>query len=98
MPSRFLLSLVAALAIGTPAFAGGYRATLATPAAEPQMIARDLLWTCDGATCRTRTISNSRPRIVCQALVRKAGPVSAFVAEDAPLAAADLAACNAVAR
>lgn len=101
-PRTHLLSIAGAVAIGgltlwssAATAAGGtyYRAELAGTAPEARFVARDVVWTCKGASCIANQ-GTSRPLIMCSALVKKAGPVASFTAGGKALDAAELAGCN----
>lgn len=80
----------------TPANAAGgayYRAELASPAPAAKFVARDIVWSCDGAACGAGR-GSSRPLLICAGLAKKAGEVKSFVADGKALEADDLARCN----
>lgn len=85
----------AVLTPSTANAAGGayYRAELANPAATGKFVARDIVWSCDGANCGAGR-GTSRPLLICAGLAKKAGEVKSFVADGKPLEAEDLARCN----
>lgn len=70
-----------------------YRAEFVQPIAASQIVEKDLLWSCVGQTCQAEE-SNSRDAIICGALVRKLGPVSAFAAGGTAFDEKKLADCN----
>lgn len=73
---------------------GYYRATLASPLAEPrQEILNGVVWHCEGASC-TGSKSGSRSVIVCGRLVNKLGEVTRFADAEGELDAEALARCN----
>lgn len=72
---------------------GFYQVTLATPAKQAQFVARDLLWKCAGGQC-SASKGASRPAIICAAVAKAVGPLSAFTADAQAFDAAQLAACN----
>lgn len=79
-----------------PALAQGgtyYRAELAHPAAAPQIVEKGLLWSCSRQSC-SASQSNSRDTIICGALARRLGPLSAFSADGKSFDATKLAECN----
>jgi len=96
-----LLPIVAAAAatlfIAPAAFAGGYSATPATGGAA-SFVARDVLFKCGADGCVAAKASNSRPAIVCAAVVKEVGAVSSFAADGAAFDAEALAKCNARAK
>lgn len=81
---------------GASAAGGGayYRAELAGPASAARFVARDVVWACKGTSCIAGQ-GNSRPLIMCSSLVKAAGPVASFVANEKALDADELARCNA---
>ena len=70
-----------------------YRAELAQPAAQPRVIAGDLVWACSGNSCVAGK-GTSRPLRICRELNRKFGEVTNFTAKGELLAVEDLAKCN----
>ena len=84
-----------ALVPASASAAGGayYRAELATPAPAAKFVARDIVWSCDGAACGAGR-GSSRPLLICASLAKKAGEVKSFVADGKALEADDLARCN----
>lgn len=92
---------IAALAALSPVLApipataqtGFYQASFAGPVGKSQLVAKDLLWACAGDSCIADR-SNSRPAIVCSALARAAGPLTAFAAGGDALGPEQLARCN----
>lgn len=98
LAQRFSLAgaaLIGALAVSPATAAGGsyYRAELAKPTPEARFVARDVVWLCEGAAC-TAARGTSRPMMMCAALVKKAGPVTGFIANGKALEAGELARCN----
>ena len=94
-----LISAAAFGSVAGPAFANAphYRAQpVAAPGAE-RVVARDLAWRCGAGGCVAAS-SNSRPAIVCAALVREVGRLSSFAAGGRVLSAEELQKCNARAR
>jgi hypothetical protein len=89
--SALFVSALAVLA--APAAAASYSATLASPATG-RVVARDTNWACGAAGCQVSTVE-SRPAVLCQALVKKAGKVEAFLVDGRAFGEADLAKCNA---
>ena len=95
-PLRASVLAVAALAAAPSIAAGnGYNATLATAPAE-KVMAAGTVFVCKGADCTARETSSS-PARVCAALVKEAGPVSAFSFAGKAFDDAKLAKCNAAA-
>ena len=70
-----------------------YRAELAQPAAQPKVIAGDLVWACNGTSC-VADKGTSRPLRICRDLNRKFGEVTNFTAKGELLPAEDLEKCN----
>ncbi len=87
--------LAAALAPVAADAAGGsyYRAELASPAPKAKFVARDVVWSCDGANCVAGR-GTSRPLIMCSSLAREAGEVKSFAINGTAIAAEELARCN----
>lgn len=80
----------------TAAQAGGlYRATLATPVAEPRHeVLGTALWRCEGENCRASS-ETSGPANSCVRVVREFGPVTSFVTTRGEFTAEQLERCNA---
>ena len=101
--SSLLAFGLAAAATATPATAAAaagpqqYRAELATPAAKPKLVARDIVWRCAGDAC-VAPQGNSRPASDCAALADKVGALRSFSVAGEALDAAALEKCNARAR
>jgi hypothetical protein len=93
---RLLLTLGSVLLAAVPAAATNYSATLAKPATG-LLVARDIAWTCSATGCEGST-ENSRPAVLCQSLAKRAGWIDSFTVDGRPIAAADLARCNATAK
>lgn len=70
-----------------------YRAELAQPAAQPRVIAGDLIWACSGTSC-VADKGTSRPLRICRELNRKFGEVTNFTAKGEVLPAEELEKCN----
>lgn len=90
------LPILAAVLVPVAAGAAGgsyYRAELASPAPKAKFVARDVVWSCDGANCVAGR-GTSRPLIMCASLAREAGEVKSFTINGAAIAAEDLARCN----
>lgn len=97
---RLLPVLAAAAAtffVAPAAFAAGYSAMPTTSVAE-SFVAKDVLFKCGADGCVAAKASNSRPAIVCAAVVREIGAVSSFTAAGTPFDADALARCNARAK
>jgi len=88
----FFAAVIAPVAAGA---AGGsyYRAELASPAPKAKFVARDVVWSCDGANCGAGR-GTSRPLIMCTSLAREAGEVKSFTVNGTAIAPEDLARCN----
>ena len=93
----YTVSTFGVLTAPSPAQAGTtanhYVATLAAPASDNRIIAKNTVWSCEGTTC-VAAESNSRPVRVCRDLQRKVGTIATFSAEGEALEASDLARCN----
>jgi hypothetical protein len=70
-----------------------YRAELAQPAADSQVIAGVVLWMCEGTQCFAGK-STSRPEVMCKRLARETSAVMRFSFAGEELSAEDLARCN----
>ena len=77
--------------------AASYSAITASPSAEAKIIGRDIVWRCGPDSCAGAT-DGSRPLVLCQGLAKKAGRIEKFVADGSALSAAELTACNALAK
>ena len=94
--TRVAAFIVAATLIAAPAFAGTYSAKpVAAPL--PQIIGKDISWTCAGGSCRGSTEA-SRPLVLCQDLAKHAGRIESFTADGQALSAEQLAKCNTAAK
>jgi hypothetical protein len=93
---RAVLIASAAVLAAAPAVAANYSAKLASPAAG-HIVARDVNWACDGAACQGAT-DESRPAVLCQALVKQAGKVESFAVDGRAFSEAELGKCNASAK
>jgi len=93
---RAVLIASAAVLAAAPAAAANYSAKLASPAAG-HIVARDVNWACDGAACQGAT-DESRPAVLCQALVKQAGKVESFAVDGRAFSEAELGKCNASAK
>ena len=91
-----MLYLAAALAMASAA-PGFYSAEPAATPAVTRFVIRDTMWQCGPGAC-TGGKSNSRPAIVCAALVKEVGAVRGFTAAGKPLTPQELEKCNAAAR
>jgi hypothetical protein len=89
--------LILACAIDAPAAAREdspyYRAELAQPAADRQVIAGGMLWLCDGTQC-VAAKGTSRPAVMCKRLAEATSAVVRFSYGDEELDADGLARCN----
>jgi hypothetical protein len=97
LPHLIAAALIATPLAAAPALAqsAGMQAEFAAPFERAQeLVISGKAWNCSGTTCVTRS-SDARPAVACRKLARKVGrPVARFAAAQAPLAPADLAACN----
>jgi hypothetical protein len=93
---RTVLIASAAMLAAAPAAAATYSARLASPAAG-HIVARDINWACAGAACQGAT-EESRPPVLCQALVKQAGKVETFAVDGRVFSDAELGKCNASAK
>lgn len=93
---RSFLALGAIAAIGAPAAAATYSATLSAPTTG-RVIAHDISWNCGGSSCQGVT-ENSRPAVLCQSLAKRAGRVESFLVDGRPIPAPELDRCNASAK
>ena len=92
--SLLLLPLLAGLAV--PAAGASYSAKLAVPTAQ-RIIARDILWACGSDACQGAT-AESRPAVLCESLVRRAGKVESFLVDGRAFSSSELDKCNASAK
>ena len=99
MPRQILpvpLALFAFVSCGLATAAGAeplYTASLATPATK-HVIVRDTAWNCTGATCAAIRTATSPDAVVCAAVAKKLGPLTAFAAGDTNFDAAQIDKCN----
>ena len=103
LPKLPVLLLAAVTAAGVATFTAApasasagtayYRATPAAAPASPQLVAKELLWSCASDSCIAGK-SASRPAIICSALVKVLGPVTAFSAGGQDFDPATLEKCN----
>ena len=71
-----------------PAAAANYSATLTKPASG-RFITRDISWNCGPAACQGST-EESRPAVLCEGLVKKAGRVDSFLVDGRAFTSAEL--------
>jgi hypothetical protein len=71
-----------------------FSAELASPVEKTTKIIQGVVWQCEGTVCNG-TKATSRPINACIRLSRKMGDVATFTTRSEPMAAEDLAACNA---
>ena len=90
------LFALAALA-AAPAMAGTYSAKPAVQPDTARIVGKNIVWTCAAGSCRGTTEA-SRPLVICQNLARHAGRIESFLVDGQPLAADQMAKCNASAR
>ncbi len=89
------LLFAGAAANAQPRTAGAfYTAELSQPATASRIVAGGLAWNCAGTSC-TAPRGASRPAIVCARLVREAGQIVRFSADNAAFDEATMARCNA---
>jgi hypothetical protein len=89
-------SMIAALCLTVPAYAGTYAATPVAKGEQPsRVITRDLAWSLKNGAFVGRT-DQSRPLVLCQGLAKKVGPLSSFKVDGRALGSAELAKCNGV--
>ena len=88
--------VLSALIAAVPAGAASYSAKLAAPASG-RIIARDIVWNCGPAACQGAT-DESRPLVLCQSLVKRAGRVDSFVVDGRAVSPGELDRCNAAAK
>jgi hypothetical protein len=91
----FYLAATLIAASAAPAF--HYAAEPVAAPAAAKLVIRDTMWRCGPSGCGGSE-SNSRPSIVCAALVKEIGPLRSFTAAGKPFAAEELEKCNAAAR
>ncbi len=98
VPAAFATAFAAAsLSAAIPAIAasaGFYQAELAAAPAKASFVAKNMVWNCAGTACAAASRSPSRPVIVCGALARQVGPLTAFAAGGTTLTSDELARCN----
>ncbi len=89
---------IALLALAsTPALANHYQARPSGLPAVAKFVAKDVVWKCGDGGCSAGK-SNSRPAIVCAALVKQVGRIDSFTAGGEALPADQLEKCNGRAR
>jgi hypothetical protein len=76
--------------------ASSYSAKPSTPVSQ-RIIGRDIVWTCGPDACQGST-EESRPAVLCEGLVKKAGHVDSFLVDGRAFTAAELDRCNAAAK
>lgn len=89
--------LIAVLALIVQPATAHYRAEPTTSPAAARPIVRGQMWTCAGGTCTTG-VGDSRPAIVCAALVRELGALRSFTVRGRAFSAEELSRCNRRAR
>ena len=89
---RSTLVVTALIAVASPAAAATYSAKLAAPVSG-RIIARDISWACSSETCQGAT-QESRPAVLCEGLVKRAGKVERFLVDGRAFSEAELAKCN----
>jgi hypothetical protein len=93
---RPVLLVSALVAFAAPAAAATYSAKLSSPAPD-HIVARDMNWACASSSCQGAT-DESRPAVLCQALVKQAGRVESFAVDGRSFSDAELEKCNASAK
>jgi hypothetical protein len=93
---RSVMLLSALGAIAAPAAGATYSARLSTPSTG-HIVARDINWACGADGC-TGATAESRPSVLCQALVKQAGRVDSFLVDGRAFSSAELEKCNASAK
>lgn len=91
--TRFAALIVATAIAASPAAAANYSAKPVTAPAAATIVGKNIAWQCGGDSCRGAT-ETSRPLVICQDLVRRAGRLESFVADGRPLSTAELDKCN----
>ena len=91
---RVAAILAATALFAAPALAGSYSAKPVATPADSRIVGKNIAWTCSAGSCRGST-ELSRPLVICQDLAKRAGRIESFLADGRPLAADQLAKCNA---
>jgi hypothetical protein len=94
----FRFAILSLALLSAPALAGSFQAAPTARPAQAQFVARDSIWHCSDAGCVSTNATATRPAIVCSALVRQVGALTAFSANGRSFSAEELQACNARAR
>lgn len=89
------LPLLLAATLASPALASPapYVAALSTPVSS-RAVVHDVAWTCAGATCTAPRAGTAPDAVMCAAVARKLGPLTAFTAGERAFGADELARCN----
>jgi hypothetical protein len=82
--------------VASPAVASTYSARPVAPVSQ-RIIARDIVWACGPAACQGST-EESRPAVLCEGLVKKAGRVDSFLVDGRAFTSAELDKCNSAAK
>ncbi|MBA3677857.1 MAG: hypothetical protein H0W74_10720 [Sphingosinicella sp.] len=90
----FRTAIIALAFAATPALASSHYVAKPASPAEARIVIKDILWKCGDDGCAA-TKSNSRPAVVCSALVKKVGALRSFSVAGVPLSSEDLEKCNA---
>ena len=93
LTSAMFLAALAAAPLAAKDAGPYYRAELAQPAADSQVIAGGVLWMCEGTQCSARK-GTRRPEVMCKQLVKETSAVVRFCYAGEELAPEDLARCN----
>lgn len=88
--------LVSLAMLAAPVAASTYSATLVAPVSG-RIVARDINWACTGHSCEGAT-QESRPAVLCQALVKRTGRMEAFIVDGRAFSSPELTRCNSVAK
>ena len=93
LTSVLFLAVIAAAPLSARDSDPYYRAELARPVANTQVIAGGVLWMCEGTACIAGK-GTGRPEVMCKRLAKETSPVVRFSYAAAELGADDLARCN----
>jgi hypothetical protein len=93
LTSTLLLAALAAAPLAAKDAGPYYRAELAQPAADSQVIAGGVLWMCEGTACFAGK-GTGRPEVMCKRLAQETSAVVRFSYAGEELAADALARCN----
>ena len=82
------------LALPTVAAAAPLMSATAEAGVEGRVITRGAAWSCSDGECKTASDA-SRPKVLCERLVKQVGALSKFTVDGKAMDKADLAKCNA---